>query len=53
MDFGKFSVEAFARNVTDGNGITSLGDGDGIPNGGIIAAFIQPRTFGLSLTAGF
>ena len=53
VDFGKFSVEAFARNVTDGNGITSLGDGDGIPNGGIIAAFIQPRTFGLSLTAGF
>ena len=53
VDFGKFSVEAYARNVTDADGITSLGDATGVPDGGILAAFIQPRTIGLSLTAGF
>lgn len=53
LDFGKFSVEAYARNVTNSRGITSLGDATGVPGGGILAAFIQPRTIGLSLTGGF
>ena len=53
VDFGQFSVEAYARNVTNSNGITSLGDATGVPGGGILAAFIQPRTIGLTLTGGF
>ena len=53
VDFGKFSIEAYARNVTNSHGITSLADADAIPGGGILASFIQPRTIGLSLTAGF
>ncbi|MEO5578358.1 MAG: TonB-dependent receptor [Sphingomicrobium sp.] len=53
VDFGKYSVEAFARNVTNSHGITSLDEATGIPGGGNYAAFIQPRTIGLTLTAGF
>ena len=53
VEFERFSIEAYARNVTNSHGITSLADADGIPNGGILAAFIQPRTLGLSVTAGF
>jgi outer membrane receptor protein involved in Fe transport len=52
-DFGRFTLEAYARNVTNARGITALGDADGVPDGGILAAFIQPRTIGLSLGAKF
>ena len=54
MDFGQFALEGFARNVTNSEGITSLtGDGANIPDGGLQASFIRPRTIGLSLTASF
>ena len=53
VDFGQFTLEAFARNVTNTRGITSLDDGDSLSGGAISAAFIQPRTIGLQLSAGF
>jgi hypothetical protein len=53
VDFGQFTLEAYARNVTGSHGITALNDADGLPAGAIQAAFIQPRTIGLSLSAGF
>ena len=58
--FGRFLVEAFARNVTNSRGITSLTDVDDALTGGnplnnqaIRASFIQPRTIGISLGAEF
>jgi iron complex outermembrane recepter protein len=53
VDFGQFTLEAYARNVTGSHGITSLNDADNLPQGAIQAAYIQPRTIGLSLSAGF
>jgi outer membrane receptor for Fe3+-dicitrate len=53
VDFGKYSLEAYARNVTGSHGITSLDDATGLPAGAIRAAYIQPRTIGLTLSAGF
>ncbi|MCL6699689.1 TonB-dependent receptor [Sphingomonas sp. NSE70-1] len=58
-EFGHFSLEAFVRNVTNSHGVTSttsftnaeLG-GNAIPGDGILVGFTQPRTFGLTLTAG-
>ena len=51
VDFGRFTVEAFARNVTNARGMTSVNDATGIPGGGILAAFMQPRTIGFTFGA--
>lgn len=53
IELGRFTLEAYARNVTGSHGITSIEDADGLPQGSILAAFIQPRTIGFSLSAGF
>jgi outer membrane receptor protein involved in Fe transport len=52
-DFGRFTLEAYVRNLTNSRGITALGEADNIPGGGILAAFIQPRTIGVTLGAKF
>ncbi len=57
VDFGRFSVEAFAKNLFDADGKTSVvgPDANGgplYPNGAIGTGVIRPRTIGLSLTAG-
>lgn len=51
----RFTLEAFVRNLFDKRGITSAGgfDGTTFPNGAAGVAIIRPRTFGLTLTAGF
>jgi iron complex outermembrane receptor protein len=58
VDFGKFGIEAYARNLTDAEGKTSVGalTANGLPvtpNGAIETGVIRPRTIGLSLSAGF
>jgi outer membrane receptor protein involved in Fe transport len=52
---GRFTIEAFARNLFDKRGITdALGfDGTTFPNGAAGIAAIRPRTVGVSLTAKF
>jgi iron complex outermembrane receptor protein len=52
-DFDRFTLEAYVRNLTNSRGITNLSEGLGVPNGGIVAAYIQPRTIGFSLGAKF
>ena len=57
VDFGRFSVEAFARNLfnADGKTSTTAVTANGLPfnlNGAIGTGVIRPRTIGLSLTAG-
>ncbi|MGY4395425.1 iron complex outermembrane receptor protein [Sphingomonas sp. UYAg733] len=57
IDLGKFSLEVYARNLTDARGILDeggIGGGLGsIPNGAVSTALIRPRTIGLSLTVGY
>jgi outer membrane receptor protein involved in Fe transport len=61
VEFGKFTVEAYVKNLTSSDGISSLQTGitdqvlgnNILPGGAIRAAFIRPRTIGLSLSAGF
>ncbi len=58
VNFGRFSIEAFARNLTNDDGKTSTGTltSSGLPvspNGALETGVIRPRTLGLSLTAGF
>lgn len=52
FDLGRYSIEAFAKNVANAEGKTSIG-GDGFyPFGALTTGVIRPRTFGLSLTVG-
>jgi outer membrane receptor protein involved in Fe transport len=48
VDFGRFSVDAFAHNLTDSRGVTNVGF-FGDLDGDLAAAIIRPRSFGLSL----
>ena len=57
VDFGRFSVEVYAKNLFNSDGKTSTvgPNANGLPiypNGAIGTGVIRPRTIGLSLTAG-
>jgi outer membrane receptor protein involved in Fe transport len=58
LDFGKFSIDAYVRNLANSAGRTStegttvFGPFPTNPNGAMNTGVIRPRTFGLSLTAG-
>lgn len=56
VDFGRFGIEAFVRNLTDAHGKTSVGSitASGLPvspNGALETGVIRPRTIGLSISA--
>ena len=55
VNVGKFTVEAFVRNLFDKRGITDAFGfgGTTFPNGAAAAAAIRPRTIGLSLTTNY
>ena len=58
IDFGKFSLEAYAKNVANSDGVVSTTPvkANGLPlypNGAIGAGVIRPRTIGISVTAAF
>lgn len=58
LDFGRFSVEAYAKNLTNAEGKTSTGaatanGGPVNPNGAIATGVIRPRTVGVAVTAAF
>ena len=61
VEFGQFTVEAYVKNLTNSDGISSLQTGitdqvlhnNILPGSPIRAAFIRPRTIGVSLSAGF
>ncbi|WP_338425233.1 TonB-dependent receptor [Sphingopyxis kveilinensis] len=56
VDFGRYSVEFFAKNLGNSRGITDVGTGGGLPvapNGAITTGIVRPRTFGVTLGAGF
>ncbi len=56
VDFGRFNLEVYAKNVGNAEGKTSTGatTANGFPlnpNGAILTGVIRPRTVGLALTA--
>ncbi|WP_010184864.1 TonB-dependent receptor [Sphingomonas sp. PAMC 26605] len=58
VDFGRFGLELFARNLTNDEGKTSTGPttANGLPlnpNGAIATGVIRPRTVGAAITASF
>ena len=53
LDFGRFQIEAYARNLTNSAGKSSLEGVDNVPNGAVLTGVIRPRSFGLTLGAGF
>ena len=58
IDFGKFSFEAYAKNVGNTEGVVSTSSvtANGLPlypNGAIGTGVIRPRTIGLSVTAAY
>ena len=50
LEFGRFRLDAFARNITDSRGIVNIGF-FGSPTGDLAASVIRPRSFGLVLGA--
>lgn len=51
IDFGRYSIELYGKNLTDSDGRTSTGAVGASPNGAIQTGVIRPRSFGL--TVGF
>jgi iron complex outermembrane receptor protein len=49
VDFGRYRVDLFARNLTDARGITNLGF-FGDVNGNLAASVIRPRTVGIAFS---
>ena len=58
LDFGKFAIDAYVRNLANSSGRTStegttvFGPFPLTPGGAMNTGVIRPRTIGLSLTAG-
>ncbi|MFL6617725.1 MAG: TonB-dependent receptor [Povalibacter sp.] len=53
IDFGRYSLELYAKNLTDSDGKTSIGALGTVPNGAIGTGVIRPRTFGLTFGMDF
>ena len=58
VNLGAVSVELYARNLTNSDGKTSLtgfdfAGGTNVPNGAVSTGIIRPRSFGVTLGAGF
>ncbi|APZ98837.1 TonB-dependent receptor [Sphingopyxis sp. QXT-31] len=53
LDFGRYSLEVYAKNLFDSEGKTSFEVPGNIPLGAAGTAVIRPRTIGATLTAGF
>jgi iron complex outermembrane receptor protein len=52
VTFGRYSIELYAKNVTDSDGRTSTGTLGTYPNGALGTGVIRPRTVGLSFGFG-
>ena len=52
LDFGRYVLEVYARNLNNADGKTSVSSIGFIPNGEVATGMIRPRTVGLSVTVG-
>jgi iron complex outermembrane recepter protein len=53
VDLGRFSIEAYVKNLGNSAGKTSVVGIGNFPNGAVGTGVIRPRTIGLTLGAGF
>lgn len=53
LEFARWSIEAYGRNVTDDDGATDLTAEGVLPNGQVGLGVIRPRTLGISVGARF
>ena len=53
VDFGRYSIELYGKNLTDSEGKTSSGALGATPLGSIGTGVIRPRTFGLTFGLSF
>jgi hypothetical protein len=56
VDFGRWTIEAFARNLGNSHGRTAVSteaERAGIVNGAALSSIIQPRSIGLTFGADF
>jgi len=53
IDLDRWSVELYARNVTDEEGINTIADDGALPNGAVGLGLIRPRAIGVSVGARF
>jgi len=53
LDYRRWRVQVFAKNVGDDRGIANLTPPGAVPGGGRGAVIIQPRTVGVALSAKF
>ena len=53
VDFDRFSVGIYAKNIADAEGKQSTGSTGAFPAGSIDTGVIRPRTIGASITASF
>jgi outer membrane receptor protein involved in Fe transport len=53
IDFGRWSVELYGKNLTDEDGINNIVSEGVLPNGSVGLSLIRPRTYGLSVGARF
>ncbi|MFV0623581.1 TonB-dependent receptor [Sphingomonas sp. ac-8] len=53
IEFGRFSVEAYAKNLTNSEGKTSVTGEGNYPFGAVGTGVIRPRSVGVTLGAGF
>jgi len=53
VDFGRWTVELYGKNLTDEDGKTSTGAVGTIPLGALPTGVIRPRTYGLTLGFNF
>lgn len=52
VSFGRYSIELYAKNLTDSDGRTSTGTVGSYPNGAMGTGVIRPRTIGLAFGFG-
>ncbi|HKQ13920.1 MAG TPA: TonB-dependent receptor [Steroidobacteraceae bacterium] len=53
VDFGRWTIELYGKNLTDEDGKTSTGAIGSIPQGALPTGVIRPRTYGLTLGFNF
>ena len=50
---GRWTLEAFAKNVSNSRGLLDVSGYGALPNGALEVSTLRPRTVGASLTANF
>jgi outer membrane receptor protein involved in Fe transport len=53
IEFDRFSIEAYAKNLTNSEGKTSVTGEGNYPFGAVGTGVIRPRSVGVTLGAGF